>query len=614
MPFNTPQETDPAYGRQLAYLLGEALKSFPDVDVQNIAYVARFRQEGSERRAFVGMMRELEDTEWPRQVLRQTESDFAIDGYFALGEPYTLQLRITKAGEEEAVALRSYGPEPEQFVGAVRTMMGDALEALGLVANEQFEAATGGFGTKDPEAFLAVLAGWDVLAQLKQAGEHLPPSFSVEKPLDGLVEALKRDPDFVAPYEALVALVRESANRGLMPPEELERRVLAATVLVEEDWRGWYVLGDLRQRSNRASDAAAAFERALSLNAAEAAVWVRLGMVQMALGNTEEAEKSLREALTREGNHEEKTAAPYLATLMFQQGREQEAVELWRDLRDADPAVAGNWCHLAMALEHTGDKEAARRTFEEGLEKASDKPKVHSFYAAFLKREGDAKGTLEHLEQAVPYMPYDHNLMAEYAQALHANGKTDELKDVLRQILEANPPPDLKAQASAWQMEMEQPEKLQRFLELGERMQEGDAQEAVSELEQLSRWLPDYWKIWLALAHGYNETGDFEKAERAARRLLAMYPGCEAAYGEVAGSLFKQERAEEAYKLLRLAARKYPQYLTVTGNLGMAAKLTGRQEEAEKIAEGLRQLSDRFPAVRELIEKIEEGPQTGPAP
>jgi len=604
LPFTTSNAADAAYGRQMAFLLGESLKSL-GAEVLNIAYLARVDHEGQEHVAFVAMATELPEIALLMQVLRETEADVAIDGHVSVGERFGLTVRILRKGATEPQSIKNYDMERARGLSALTSMLFGSVGELGLTPTDDFKEIASNFGTLDIEAFLSLMHGWDALNYLNQAEGAVTPNFDPSGAMDALVDSIRRDPDFVAPYEALMGLVRQCLMRGIGEPSAMERTVRSATQLCEDDWRGWYMLGDILQRTNRAADAQAAYEKALQLNPADAAVWVRLGMMQMAQGDVVSAEGSFRAALSREGDSEQKTAAPYLSTLLFQSNRKDEAAALWAELRDKDPSEAANWTGLAAVQYQGGDPDAGIATLIEALTKATDVAQVRVRLAQLYTATEKHNKALEQFEQAVPHIPYDHGLTAEYAQCLFANGKTDELKNVLRQILSFNPPADLRAQTVAWQMEIEQPDRLKRFEEIHQKLQgEGDKTKAVEELEQLARWLGDYWKLWLVLASGYNGIEQHAKAEQAAGQLLGMFPGCEPAYGEMSAALFGQGKAEDAYKLLRRAARAYPQFLVVMANLGMAAKFTGRTDEARQIAEGLRKLD--APQLEPLIKQIEE--------
>jgi Flp pilus assembly protein TadD len=604
LPFNTKQGTDAAYGRQVSFILAEAMKTLEDIEAMGISYMARFENEGREQIALVNLSDQMADEALVTQVLQETEAKWVVDGLVEVGAEFRILARITSAGEGE-IGRGEFAGERAEVIPVLTSFMRDTVDRLGLVATDEFIRGTGDFGTDDHEAFLSLLIGWDSLTYLQRAADKLPPDFDFDRPFDALVDSLRRDPDFVAPYEAIIGLSRLCLGAEIGSLEMIERSLRAAIALCDDDWRGWYMLGDLCQRTNRAEDGEAAYERSLSLNPAEASVWVRLGLMQISQGKLSDAEHSLREALTREGEDEEKTAGPYLATLLLQEGRSQDVIDLWTGLRDQDPSQSSNWTNLASTYEQLGRFDDADQTFQTALESVTDTALVHRHYATYLTRREMHVEALEQFEHAIPFMPYDHSLMAEYAVCLFQNGKTEELKEAIKLILASEPPPDLRAQTVAWQMEIETPQKLERFNALMA-LVPNEPERAVEGLEQLAAWLSDYWKLWLALSHAHNALGNHPRAEQAAVQLIQMYPGCEPAYGELAGALFRQDRAEDAYQLLRRTVRQYPQFLTVMGNLGMAAKLTGRQEEALQVADGLSKFIKQVPAIQELVDKIRE--------
>jgi Flp pilus assembly protein TadD len=87
----------------------------------------------------------------------------------------------------------------------------------------------------------------------------------------------------------------------------------------------------------------------------------------------------------------------------------------------------------------------------------------------------------------------------------------------------------------------------------------------------------------------YNRTQRFEDAEAAARKVIELFPACEPAYGELTSALVGQGRAEEAYSMLSTVLRAMPSSFPIAINLAMAAKQTGRRDEATRLAKQLRE-------------------------
>ena len=86
-----------------------------------------------------------------------------------------------------------------------------------------------------------------------------------------------------------------------------------------------YTLAD---RTTRYEEAFALIEKAHQLNPNDPAILDSLGWVNYRLGNLDEAERLLRQALERFPDHE---VAAHLGEVLWAQGKQQEARRIWRD-------------------------------------------------------------------------------------------------------------------------------------------------------------------------------------------------------------------------------------------------------------------------------------------
>jgi Flp pilus assembly protein TadD len=110
----------------------------------------------------------------------------------------------------------------------------------------------------------------------------------------------------------------------------------------------------------------------------------------------------------------------------------------------------------------------------------------------------------------------------------------------------------------------------------------------------------------MMLATLYNRVQKFEEAEAASKRVMEMFPGAEPAYHELASAMVGQNRAEEAYAFLNQALAARPQSATIALSLAMAAKQTGRTEEAANLARQLREAAGPGnPEIEQVLSEIE---------
>ncbi|MEP0765714.1 MAG: tetratricopeptide repeat protein [Fimbriimonadia bacterium] len=599
-PFATSSSASAAHGRQFAHLVGESLKAIPGLQVMEVSFMARLQREDREERVMVAGG--PHDAEWSRKLLEHLQADAVLDGLLEMGDRLELTLRVTMAESEEPIE-RTLSADRTEVADLIEQMLLESARMLGHESADVARALGASLRESTGEAVLALLQGWDALAYLRHVGDYLPEDADFEPAFDALVRAVRLDPDYLAPYEALIELTRQCVHLGPIHADVIERSLKTVNELCEDDWRGWYSLGDLYHRMNQDSLALECFEKSLKLNPAEPALWTRLGFTQSSLGLNAEAMKSFEEAISRESPLEPSPTAPAYASLLTKEGRPDEAHALWQRILDRDRTVAIHWINLAMSHESRGESDAALQVLEEALQAVDSPEQVHVHLArTYMHRESHAKA-LAHYEAAAEALPNQPGLAVELADCLYFCGRVSDAIRVLRDALAQDPGPPIRAALEARRMEMEEPEKLERFRQLTKRLMEGRDEAALFELEQVARWLGDYWPVWEVLARGFNRMEKAEKAEAASRRLLALLPQYPTAYGELAAALFAQGKADEAFRTFRQALRKLPYDPLVLANYGIAAKMLGRDEDAERAARSLdamgqEELSSRVRAAR----------------
>jgi Flp pilus assembly protein TadD len=241
------------------------------------------------------------------------------------------------------------------------------------------------------------------------------------------------------------------------------------------------------------------------------------------------------------------------------------------------------------------------------MEKTDGHIIIKRHFAPFLVNTGNPDRAMDLYEDVLEVAPNDVPVLIEYAQTLETAGRMHEVPDVLKTLLAIeNLDPDTKAQASARLFEIEQPKRIEPIIRAQEKIEAEDFQGAIADLESVSNWMPDYWKVWAMLSTLYNRVQRFSDAENAARRVLEIFPSCGPAYNELAGALIGQDRSEEAYQFLNQAIRARPQSADIALSLAMAAKQTGRTEEAQNLARQLREAAGpNNPEIEQLLAEIE---------
>ncbi|HVW07555.1 MAG TPA: tetratricopeptide repeat protein [Bryobacteraceae bacterium] len=187
-----------------------------------------------------------------------------------------------------------------------------------------------------------------------------------------------------------------------------------------------YDLGMLYQKMNRRSDAEANYRKAMALMPNSAMPLNALGALKAVEGKNSDAEKLYRDALAKEPNRVETkhNLAVLLATM---KGRQQEAIDLWRQNLQANPDYLASRISLAELLAQRGDNAGAIEQYriivntkpefvaartalaevyikanqpEQALEQLQAVTRLDTQNAAVWERVGDIEKSLGHANEA----------------------------------------------------------------------------------------------------------------------------------------------------------------------------------------------------------------------
>lgn len=604
LPFSAHEGTPPALGRQFAAFAGDQIRAATDIEVNNVSYLAQQDGDDGTRMGFVNLGDSMLQDDQVRDLAQQAGVEVVMDGTLKQQDDnFDLSLRFHRIGSGEPSQLEEYKfTKPEVF-----QILHKVVKRLGAEAGAELPESLSGdtmeFGTDDADAFLDFLLGYDAFTYIQQAEGRVVTEFSPQGALDSLVKAVKTDPNFVAPYEVCVELCRACAHYRLGSFEMLRDTLLRLTEIVPDEYRAWFGLGEVHGAVNDHSKAADYYEKAANIKPDESALWTKLGLAQLAGGMPVNAERNLRKALELEGP--DKPSADYLAMVLHQTGRAHEVPPIWKEIVAADPQNSQAHGKLGVSLIQAGRNEEGERAFETGLENLDDNTVVKRYYAPYLSEKGDVDRAMDFYEDCLDASPADVQLLLEYAGTLKKAGRDFEIPKILRDVLQANPDPNTRAQTLAWLIEIEQPKRVESVEQAEKKMNEGDFAAAVRELKPLRNWLADYWKLWALLSAAHNRLGEASEAEQAAKKLLELFPGCEPGYGELVTALSAQDRNDEAYQIMRFAAMNMPGALGIHVNLALAAKRAGHTDEAKSLARQIREAIGPNEELEPVLTEIE---------
>ncbi|MCX7799220.1 MAG: tetratricopeptide repeat protein [Fimbriimonadales bacterium] len=602
LPFNASPQSEAPLGRQLANFVCENLRMLTEVEAGMINLFVEIEQEGGRRIAMASLGENLPEDEIVRQVMGQGEVEVLMDGLLSGSEEdgFELQARFhRKDGDTETMLFSKAELSGPGLFQALEALLRKAAELVG----EETEETDLEIGTEDPRAFRDFLRGYDAVQYVQQTQGRIVREYSLEEAIERLLASVRADADFLAPYEMLVQLVRMLVQHRMGPVPKMEEALQELTRLAEDDARAWFALGELYEATGRFDQAEQAFEKAIAIEPDEPAHHTRLGIVFLQQGMPANAEPRFRKAMDLED--EPKPSLDFLSQALFLLGRGHEVPPLWEERVDRDPQNALLRAKLAMARLQAGDRAGALRTLEDALAEADEPAVIKRHYAPLLMEDGAVDRALDFYEDCLDENPTDVQLLIEYARALDSADREADLPGVLRNILTATQDPNLRAPAQARLLELEQTNRTDQVEKARQLMDQGRFEEAVRLLKPLSNWLADYWKLWALLSAAHNRLGQHPEAEEAAKRLLALYPACEPAYGELATALAAQGRNEEAYQALGYARQLMPQSLPLAINFALAAHRIGRVEEARQLARSIREATKGDPQIAEILRPID---------
>lgn len=604
LPFSAHEGTPPALGRQFAAFAGDQIRAATELEVNNVSYLAQQDDGDGPRMGFVNLGDSMLEDEQVKDLAEQAEVGLVMDGTIKESDGnYDLSLRFHRFGENPSSESEEYKfTKPEIFQILHKLVKRLAAEA-GAELPENLSGETMEFGSDNPDAFLDFLMGYDAFTYIQQAEGRVVKEFSPEGALQSLVKAVELDPDFVAPYEVSVELCRACAHFRLGTFELLRDTLTRMSELVPDEYRAWFGLGEIHGAVNDHGKAADYYEKAANIKPDESALWTKLGLAQLAGNMPVNAERNLRKALELEGD--DKPSADYLAMVLQQTGRGHEVPAIWKEIVDKQPQNGPANGKYAVSLIQAGRVEEGEKAFETALERAEDNTVVKRFYAPYLSEKGELDRAMDFYEDCLDASPADIQLLLEYAQTLKKAERDFEIPKILRDVLQANPDPNIRAQTLAWLIELEQPKRVESVDLAEKKMNDGDFAGAIRELKPLRNWLADYWKLWALLSAAHNRLGEAAEAEESAKKLLELFPGCEPGYGELVSALNAQDRNDEAYQIMRFAAMNMPGALGVHLNLALAAKRAGHTDEARTLARQIREAVGPNEELEPVLTEIE---------
>ncbi|PKL08358.1 MAG: hypothetical protein CVV51_09435, partial [Spirochaetae bacterium HGW-Spirochaetae-7] len=285
-------------------------------------------------------------------------------------------------------------------------------------------------------------------------------------------------------------------------------------------------------RLSKPKDALSALERAVVIKPNDAELLFNLGNAHKALGNLRSAEMSFTGALELDPKHV--IAFNNLGNVYMALGDNAKAVQVfWRGLA-VDPNYPSFHFNLGIAYEALGKPAEAITEFEAAVKGRPGWIEAMSRYGECLGRNGEHKRSIDVYSQIIAIDPLNaparNGIGLAYAEA----GKPDEAVSWFRKALEADP----------------------KFLDAAVNIQgvlekTGRYAEAIGEIQALVDLMPDNDGLRVQLARLYRALGHLDLSLDTITDVLRRSPNDIEAlkiYGALLQSQGKPDKAREAYR------------------------------------------------------------------
>ncbi len=282
-----------------------------------------------------------------------------------------------------------------------------------------------------------------------------------------------------------------------------------------------------------------------------------VGCIQQ--GKTAEAEALAQQTLRDHPNDPDILRVSGVA--LMRQGKFEEASKHLSTSVEIAPDLADGHEQYGLVLASLGRLDEAEESLQTALRLDPDSKTVHTKLARLQTMQGKEEDSRKTRERVLELNP--HMQKTQDAMKLQADGKHDEARQIVKQILRTDPD-DINA----------------LHLMGGICMGQGTHNDAEAFFRRAVSLAPDYAIAWTGLSMSLKEQGNFEEAVEASKRALSLQPE-NADWHNLLGNLLlawgKEERALVAFES---ALAINPHHASALHSKGHALKTMGNQEDA----------------------------------
>ncbi len=347
--------------------------------------------------------------------------------------------------------------------------------------------------------------------------------------------------------------------------------------------------------------------RAVELNADDFAARAKLGFLQLAINQRDEAREHALYILERQPDHAE---APIL---LAESARTPEEVEAARTRLQALPASAAGRPPVLTALASLDLRldrlEEARQNLESALQQDANFSPAHAALAFYHRRSNNLEETGRALERASATSAPRSTRRTLHAQFLLQSDQADAgraaLEAMIRETPDFIPPYIMLAELSARERALDQaaehvtkalardpghPEAL--LLNGRIKLAQGKTDVAVEDMDRMARAYPGLPQVHFQLGMARYAAGDLTQAASSLRQAITLAPGYVEAIILLADLQVRQRAFDDAISALRPLVRERPEAVQAQLILANAFRGKGDLDSALGV---YRQLQASFP-------------------
>ena len=239
----------------------------------------------------------------------------------------------------------------------------------------------------------------------------------------------------MAPVNRLAGILLGGARNGPEPGIRMKRFVWT-TLVFAASWRALaqtdaFPAFDVRTARDYLARVSSEFLEQVNTNAEATFIVARL---ESELGRKDRAEQLAKLSLSLDPNRAE--VHQFLASLFIRKDQlEDAAVELRNAVR-IDPTITPGYSQLGMVLDRLGERNAARRAFEEAVHSSPKQATSRLLLGGLLLDEGELDEAITQLEEACRLDPLSPNPCYALFQARQKHGDKEAAEQVLRHFQE----------------------------------------------------------------------------------------------------------------------------------------------------------------------------------